>query len=106
MLLYKTNTEVERGLMDREEALARIYEHRDAIDALDIQIVSLLNEREGHSMAIRELKPAAGMQLFDPGREDAILEKICAQNQGPIVDEKLREIYATLLKVMKENPKL
>ncbi|MDO4400683.1 MAG: chorismate mutase [Coriobacteriia bacterium] len=92
--------------MEREEALAQIQTHRDRIDELDVQIVSLLNEREGHSMAIRELKPAAGMQLFDPGREDAILEKICAQNEGPIVDEKLKEIYATLLKVMKENPKV
>ena len=92
--------------MEREEALSMIQQHRDAIDELDIQIVALLNEREGHSMAIRDLKPAAGMELFDPGREDAILEKICAQNQGPIVNEKLREIYATLLKVMKENPKL
>ena len=91
--------------MDREEALAQIQAHRNRIDELDVQIVALLNEREGHSMAIRELKPAAGMQLFDPGREDAILEKICAQNEGPIVDEKLKEIYATLLKVMKENPK-
>ena len=92
--------------MEREEALSMIQQHRNAIDELDMQIVSLLNEREGHSMAIRDLKPAAGMELFDPGREDAILEKICAQNQGPIVNEKLREIYATLLKVMKENPKL
>ena len=91
--------------MERDEALARIQEHREMIDELDMQIVALLNEREGHSMAIRELKPFAGMQLFDPGREDAILEKICAQNSGPIVNEKLREIYATLLKVMKENPK-
>ena len=92
--------------MEREEALSMIQQHRNAIDELDMQIVALLNEREGHSMAIRDLKPAAGMELFDPGREDAILEKICAQNQGPIVNEKLREIYATLLKVMKENPKL
>ena len=92
--------------MEREEALSMIQQHRNAIDELDMQIVALLNEREGHSMAIRDLKPAAGMELFDPGREDAILEKICAQNEGPIVNEKLREIYATLLKVMKENPKL
>jgi chorismate mutase len=91
--------------MEREEALARIQEHRDAIDELDLRIVALLNEREAHSMAVRELKPFADMQLYDPGREDAILQKICAQNKGPIVDEKLREIYATLLKVMKENPK-
>lgn len=91
--------------MDGTQARALIDEHRAAIDELDVKIVALLNEREGHSMAIRELKPAAGMELFDAGREDAIYEKIRAHNEGPIVDDKLCEIYATLLKVMKENPK-
>lgn len=91
--------------MDSTQARALIEQHRAAIDELDVKIVSLLNEREGHSMAIRDLKPHAGMQLFDADREEAILQSICEQNQGPIVDEKLREIYATLLKVMKENPK-
>lgn len=91
--------------MDSAQAREKIEEHRKAIDELDMKIVALLNEREAHSMAVRELKPIAGMELYDPGREDAIFAKICAQNQGPIVDEKLREIYETLLKVMKENPK-
>lgn len=91
--------------MNREQALEQILQHRDCIDAIDVKIVALLNERESHSMAIRELKPAAGMQLFDAGREDAIYEKIRGLNEGPLVDDKLCEIYATLLKVMKENPK-
>lgn len=91
--------------MNADEARALIDEHRERIDELDEKIVELLNQREVHSMAIRDLKPAAGMELFDAAREDAILAKICALNQGPIVDSKLCEIYATLLRVMKENPK-
>ncbi len=90
--------------MDREEALAKIEEHRREIDSIDKRLVALLNERERHSMDIRHLKPAANMPLFDPAREDAIFDKIRSYNEGPLVDDKLCEIYATLLKVMKENP--
>lgn len=90
----------------KEEALAQIDGHRAQIDSIDKKIVALLNEREAHSMAIRMLKPTAEMQLFDAAREDAILDDICAMNKGPLTEGSLREIYATLLKVMKENPAL
>lgn len=86
------------------EALAEIEAHRMKIDALDGQIVALLNERETHSLAIRELKPFAGLELFDPTREDVIFDKVASLNKGPIRDEGIRSIYATLLKVMKETP--
>ena len=90
--------------MNREDALAQIEEHRREIDAIDQRLVALLNERERHSMDIRHLKPSAGMPLFDPARENAIFSKVCSYNEGPLVNDKLCEIYATLLKVMKENP--
>ena len=85
-----------------EEAVAEISAHREKIDALDEKIAALMNERAGHSLAIRALKPAANMQLFDPARENLIFEKLKAINEGPMSDGNLREIYATLLKVMKE----
>ena len=48
----------------------QIQQHRDQIDELDRQIVALLNERAGHSLAIRALKPGAKMGLYDPAREE------------------------------------
>lgn len=83
-----------------------IDEHRAQIDALDAQIVTLMNERAYHSLTIRNLKPAAGMNLYDPDRENLIYEKVAASNEGPLTNENLVEIYATLLKVMKEAPSL
>ena len=86
--------------------LAQIEEHRQAIDDLDRQIVALLNERAMHSLQIRDLKPGARMGLYDPRREEEILRKISEDNEGPLYGEHLREIYTTILKVMKEAPSL
>ena len=85
-----------------EEAKAQIDAHREQIDALDDKILALLNERAGHSLAIRKLKPLCAMDLFDPGREDAIFTRLENENDGPMHAQDVHEIYATLLKVMKE----
>lgn len=86
--------------------LQAIQEHRDSIDAIDERIVELLNERALHSLKIRSLKPQARMGLYDPRREEEILQNLGRFNEGPLYDEHLREIYTTLLKVMKEAPSL
>ncbi len=87
--------------MNETEARAAIDEHRAAIDALDEQLIALINERATHSLAIRALKPACGMELYDPGREEKIFQKLESINQGPMHAEDVRELYGTLLKVMK-----
>ena len=89
---------------EENSAFAQIQEHRAKIDEIDRQIVALLNERAGHSLVIRGLKPDANMGLFDAKREEEILAKIDSFNDGPLYNENLREIYATILKVMKETP--
>ena len=85
---------------------AKIEEHRAEIDELDRKIVELLNERALHSLQIRDLKPGAYMGLYDPRREEEILQKIGGYNNGPLYSEHLREIYTAILKVMKEAPSL
>lgn len=92
-------------MSEQAEALAKIEAIRKQIDEADKKLVALLNERSSYSLAIRKLKPAAGMQsVYDPKREQEILERICAYNEGPMQDENLKELYSTLLKVMKEVP--
>ncbi len=86
------------------EAFAEIQKHRDQIDEIDKELVALLNKRAGHSLVIRGLKPDAEMGLFDPKREEEIFDKVCSYNEGPLYNEYLREIYATILKVSKETP--
>ena len=91
--------------MSEENAnLAEIEKHREKIDEIDRELVVLLNKRAGHSLVIRGLKPGVHLGLYDPKREEEIFEKVASYNDGPLYNEHLREIYATILKVMKETP--
>ena len=91
-------------MSDESSSLAEIQEHRAKIDEIDQQIVALLNKRAGHSLVIRGLKPGAHLGLYDPKREEEIFAKVNGYNEGPLYNENLREIYASILKVMKETP--
>ncbi|MDR2109659.1 MAG: chorismate mutase [Coriobacteriales bacterium] len=88
--------------MSESDALQAIEEHREAIDALDRQIVELLNARAAKSLEIRALKPEARLGLFDPRREEEIFEKITAHNPGPLYGDDLLAIYQAILRVSKE----
>ena len=56
-------------MSEKNEAFEEIEKHRAEIDAIDQKLVALLNERAGHSLDIRALKPDAHMGLYDPKRE-------------------------------------
>ena len=84
------------------DAQAQIAEIRTRIDAIDCQLVKLLNDRAQCSLDIRVLKPQAKMGLYDPKREEEIFESIAKCNGGPLFDDDLREIYEAILHVAKE----
>lgn len=77
--------------MSENANVAKIEEHRAQIDEIDARIVELLNERATHSLQIRELKPGARMGLYDPRREEEILQKISKLNNGPLYGEQDRK---------------
>ena len=72
-------------------------EHRQAIDALDAQIVQLLNERTKHVLEIGALKLKAGQEIYAPHRERAVFQKVTKLNQGPITNDGLRAIYREVM---------
>ena len=83
-------------------AAERIAEFRAEIDEIDAQLVALLNRRAECSLGIRKLKPAVHWGLYDPKREEEIFAHIASLNEGPLYADNLREIYTTILHVMKE----
>jgi chorismate mutase/prephenate dehydratase len=74
-----------------------LVEHRTAIDRLDAQLVKLLNDRTRHVLAIGEIKIKAGEEIYAPHRERAVLNKICARNEGPMTNESLRAVYREIM---------
>ncbi len=70
---------------------------REKIDALDRQLVSLLNERLALAAEIGKVKRGQGGQIYVAEREDAVLRKVTAQNKGPIKQEALKAIYREIM---------
>ncbi len=83
--------------MDNAGTQGRIEELRNRVDEVDRELVRSLNERARIVQEIVAIKAEAGKALFDPRREEEILRKIADENEGPIYDTSLREIFTLIL---------
>jgi chorismate mutase/prephenate dehydratase len=70
---------------------------REKIDDLDRQLVALLNQRLGLAAEIGKVKRSQGGQIYVAEREDAVMRKVTARNNGPIKNEALRAIYREIM---------
>lgn len=70
---------------------------REKIDALDRELVALINRRLALAAEIGKIKRSQGEEIYVPEREDAVLRQVCAGNQGPIKNEALRAIYREIM---------
>lgn len=81
----------------------RIGELRVEIDAVDDELLRLLNRRAALTMEVGEVKRADGSatEFYRPEREASILRRLLEHNPGPLPDEDLvrvmREIISTCL---------
>src|SRR3954471_5717939 len=70
---------------------------RRRIDALDQQIVPLLNARAQVVVEVGKLKQQSGVPIYAPDRERAVLEKVRKLNHGPLPDRCLEAVYRELM---------
>ena len=65
-----------------------LSELRDRIDAIDEQILALINQRAACAMEVAKTKIAQGEQgtFYRPDRESLVLRRIMSLNQGPLPD--------------------
>ena len=79
-----------------------IAEWRRKIDELDRQLVALINERARCAEAIGKLKRNSSLPIYEPDRERIIFDNIARENQGPLTQVQLRQIYERLVDVMRQ----
>ncbi|MCL2329779.1 MAG: chorismate mutase, partial [Phycisphaerae bacterium] len=77
--------------------MSSLEELRQQIDAVDRELVALLNRRAEIVVQVGKLKMAEGTPIYAPDRERAVLERIKAANQGPLLDKTLLAIYRELM---------
>ena len=83
--------------MDEMGTQNRIEDLRSRVDEVDRELIRILNERARIVQEIVTIKAEAGKPLFDPRREEEILQKVAEQNEGPIYDTSMREIFGLIL---------
>jgi chorismate mutase/prephenate dehydratase len=71
--------------------------YRDQIDAIDQQIVSLLNQRYNIVRDVGKWKLERGLPIHVPERDKALLEKLDSLNQGPMLRSTLFAIYREII---------
>ena len=79
-----------------------IAEWRRKIDELDRQLVALINERAHCAEEIGKLKRGSSMPIYEPDRERIIFENIARENNGPLSQVQLRQVYERLVDVMRQ----
>jgi len=79
-----------------------IADWRRKIDELDRQLVTLINERARCAEEIGKLKRGLSMPIYEPDRERIIFENIARENQGPLSQVQLRQVYERLVDVMRQ----
>ncbi len=84
---------------------ARLAACREEIDALDRQLVALLNERTAIVEKIGQAKKEAEMAVYEPKREDAVYANIAASNQGPLTNDALKRIFERIIDEMRKIQK-
>lgn len=77
--------------------MASLQTIREEIDALDRQIVKLLNARAEAAVKIGRLKADLGQSVFAPDRERAVLNRVTELSKGPLSKESLLAIYRELM---------
>jgi chorismate mutase len=83
--------------MESADTQARIEELRNRVDQVDRELIRSLNERARIVQEMLAIKAEAGKPLFDPRREEEILRKVAEENEGPIYDSSIREIFEVIL---------
>ena len=75
----------------------RIEEWRRRIDAIDDQLVRLLNSRSVCVVEIGRIKRALGVPVYSPERERALLERVVRENTGPLDRAAIQRLFERII---------
>jgi chorismate mutase-like protein len=81
----------------RESTTKSLKAWREEIDALDSQLLRLLNQRAAIACQIGAVKVASGLPAYDGRREREVLARIRAQNPGPFASESVTRIFRRII---------
>lgn len=75
----------------------RIGNPRAEIDAIDSELLRLLNRRAEIALAVGAVKKSDDASLCDPVREREVLTRLCGQNVGPLDEQSVTSIFQRII---------
>ena len=73
---------------------------RQQIDAIDDQLVRLLNERAARALEIGRIKRASGLPMYQPDRETQVLQRVrgaSAACGGPLGPDAITRLFERII---------
>ena len=77
-----------------KEAVANL---RRELDAIDREILDAINRRAEVAQQIGRVKQNGKHRVFDPQREAEVLDRLAADNRGPLAGESVRTIFREVI---------
>jgi len=74
-----------------------LQELRRAIDAVDTQLLDLIQQRVRLVLAVGAYKKQHGLAVYDPDRERRMLERLTALAEPPLEPDTIRRIFERLI---------
>jgi chorismate mutase len=91
------NTNGKASLADKTLEVKTLEDCRREIDALDTELVRLLNQRAAIACDIAVVKVASGLPAYDGKREDQVLARVAAKNIGPLDEQSVTTIFRSII---------
>ena len=79
----------------------RLDECRILIDAVDLKLLALLNERTRIVEEIGRIKQALARPIYEPKREDQVFHNVTVANGGPLTAEAVRRVFERIIDEMR-----
>jgi chorismate mutase-like protein len=79
-----------------------IADWRKKIDAIDQEVLRLLNERAHAASEIGKIKDTTHAAVYEPDRERTIFANLHNANHGPLTNDDVTQIYEQIIAIMRE----
>jgi chorismate mutase len=83
--------------MTMDNVQKEIFHWRDRIDAIDLELVKLLNERTHCAEEIGKLKLKLGLEAYSPEREKEVMHNVSKANAGPLSVKAIKRLFERII---------
>jgi chorismate mutase len=90
--------QIEAETFKRGAEQMTIEDWRAEIDAIDDELLRLLNNRASLAVKVGQSKRLTGAALCDPTREQEVIERAREANPGPLDEQAIVELFGCIIR--------